>query len=80
MPTKFIRCVKKVHKEEMKRYGYEKYNPYAVCRIATGYYGTTHHIGVIHKLHPKCVKCKHHHCKHHPGHEEYLKKHIARFD
>ena len=59
MPKKFIRCVKEVKKAEMKRYGREKYNPYAVCRKSTGFYGSTHHIGM---LHPKCQKCKHHRC------------------
>jgi hypothetical protein len=80
MPKKFISCVKKVTKEEMERYGKLKYNPYAVCRVATGYYGSTHEIGMIHpKHHSKCHKCKHLHCKHHPRHEEYLKKHILKF-
>lgn len=49
MPKKFIECVKKVKKENKKRYGYQKYNPYAVCRKATGYYGTTHEIGMVNK-------------------------------
>ena len=50
MPKKFISCVKKVTKAEKKRYGKLKYNPYAVCRKSTNYYGTTHDIGMIHKL------------------------------
>lgn len=41
MPKKFKKCVKDVRKAEMKRYGYEKYNPYAVCRVSTGFYGST---------------------------------------
>lgn len=49
MPKKFIRCVKKVSKATKKRYGYLKYNPYAVCRVATGYHGTTRDIGLIHR-------------------------------
>lgn len=31
MPKELEECVKKVKKEEKERYGYEKYNPYAVC-------------------------------------------------
>ena len=42
MPAKFIRCVEHV---EAKHTGV---NPYAVCRKSTGYYGTTHDIGMIH--------------------------------
>jgi hypothetical protein len=45
MPKKFISCVKKVK----KKYPKGEYNPYAVCRVSTGYYGTTHEIGMIHK-------------------------------
>jgi hypothetical protein len=44
MPEKFVKCVKAV-----KAKG-GKYNPYAVCRKSTGYYGTTHDIGMIHKI------------------------------
>ena len=44
MPKKFIRCVKKVKKSS------PNVNPYVVCRKSTGYYGTTHHIGLIHKI------------------------------
>ena len=44
MPEKFIRCVKKVSKSS------PNVNPYAVCRKAVGYYGSTHHIGLKHKL------------------------------
>lgn len=47
MPKKFISCVKKVTKAEKKRYGYLKYNPFAVCRVSTGYFGTTHDIGFV---------------------------------
>ena len=47
MPRKFISCVKKVSKA-MKETGY-KGSPYAICRVATGYYGTSHNIGMIHK-------------------------------
>ena len=36
MPSKFKRCVKKVSKQK-------GYNPYAVCRVSTGYYGSTRH-------------------------------------
>ena len=37
MPKKFESCVKKV-----KAKGGD-YNPYAVCRVSTGYYGPTRH-------------------------------------
>jgi cupin superfamily acireductone dioxygenase involved in methionine salvage len=48
LPAKFIRCVKKVKK---KQHGRDyPYNPYAVCRVSTGYYGTSHNIGLIHKI------------------------------
>jgi len=40
-PEKFKACVKKVKKSDKERYGYEKYNPYAVCRVSTGFYGST---------------------------------------
>jgi len=46
MPKDFIKCVKEVSKKNKKG----KYNPYAVCRVSTGYYGTTHDIGMIHKI------------------------------
>lgn len=38
MPKKFVSCVKKVKKQS------STYNPYAVCRVSTGFYGSTHHI------------------------------------
>lgn len=41
MPLKFKRCVSEVKRSEMRRYGRYKYNPYAVCRVSTGYYGST---------------------------------------
>jgi len=44
MPAKFIRCVKTVKKKN------PNVNPYAICRVSTGYYGTTHHIGMIHPI------------------------------
>ena len=62
MPKKFIKCVKKV-KARMKATGY-KGNPYAICRVSTGYYGTTHNIGMLHrkkKCHGRCHICKHRH-------------------
>lgn len=43
MPYKFKKCVKKVKKSNIERYGFEKYNPYATCRVSTGYYGSTKH-------------------------------------
>jgi len=45
MPEKFIKCVKDVSKKMKKGY---KGSPYAICRKSTGYYGTTHDIGMIH--------------------------------
>lgn len=46
MPEKFISCVKKV---SAKQRGKEKkYNPYAVCRASTGYFGSSHNIGLKH--------------------------------
>lgn len=48
MPKKFIRCVKKVMaKQKGKR---KKVNPYAVCRVSTGYHGSSHNIGLKHKI------------------------------
>jgi len=44
MPKEFISCVRKLK----KKYKHGEYNPYAVCRKSTGYYGTTHDIGMIH--------------------------------
>lgn len=37
MPKKFVSCVKKVKAKGKKN------NPYAVCRVSTGFYGSTHH-------------------------------------
>lgn len=41
MPKKFTSCVKKVS-SKMKETGC-KGNPYAICRISTGYKGSTKH-------------------------------------
>ena len=38
MPIKFVNCVRAVSKKSKG-----KYNPYAVCRISTGFYGSTKH-------------------------------------
>lgn len=43
MPKKFVRCTRKLLK---KGYGQKAY---PICRVSTGYYGTTHDIGLIHK-------------------------------
>lgn len=51
MPKKFISCVKKVGKQ-IKKSGY-KGNAYAICRVSTKYFGTSHHIGLIHKIRKK---------------------------
>ena len=48
MPKKFIRCVKEVKKGQEEHPNWTTVNPYAVCRISTGYYGTTHDIGLLH--------------------------------
>lgn len=45
MPQKYKSCVKKVKAKNKKEYGYDKYNPYAVCRVSTGFYGSTHEKG-----------------------------------
>ena len=37
MPKKFVACVKAVKKQK------GKYNPYAVCRVSTKFYGSTKH-------------------------------------
>lgn len=37
MPEKFLRCVRKVKKQ----YPEGEYNPYAVCRVSTKFYGST---------------------------------------
>jgi hypothetical protein len=34
MPAKYESCVKQVSKSNVSRYGYQKYNPYAVCRAS----------------------------------------------
>lgn len=47
MPKKFIDCVRKVMKKEEKKQEHERVNPYAVCRKSTGYYGTSHNIGLL---------------------------------
>jgi len=36
MPKNFMECVKKI---KAKRNG----NPYAICRVSTGFYGAVHH-------------------------------------
>jgi hypothetical protein len=41
MPKKFIACIKAVEKK-MKTTGY-KGNPYAICRVSTGFFGSTRH-------------------------------------
>jgi hypothetical protein len=46
MPEKFKRCVFKVMEKNIEKG--TKYNPYAVCRKSTGYYGTTHDVGILH--------------------------------
>lgn len=68
MPKKFIETEKVIAKAIKKgvipKYYYRdgvrhEPNPYALARYATGYYGTTHHIGLIHHL-----RHTHHHLKH----------------
>ena len=59
MPKKFIEAERKIARaiklgkipKTYIRHGKRiKSNPYALARHATGYHGTTHHIGMIHKL------------------------------
>lgn len=59
MPKKFIeaeRSIEKAMKEgRIPKYYYRhghriKSNPYALARYATGYYGTTHDIGMKHPI------------------------------
>jgi hypothetical protein len=49
MPKKFVSCVRKVR----KRYPTGQYNPFAICRVSTGYYGKTRHIGLLNPLRRK---------------------------
>jgi len=42
VPEKFLSCVRAVTKSNKKRYGKQKYNPYAVCRVSTGFFGSTY--------------------------------------
>lgn len=41
MPKKFVSCVRKVNLKNKKENG--KYNPYAICRVSTKYFGSTKH-------------------------------------
>jgi len=43
MPKKFISCVEKVSAKNLLLPESKQVNPYAVCRVSTGYTGTTHH-------------------------------------
>ena len=47
MPKKYIDCVKKILGKQKTDSKARKYNAYAVCRVSTGYYGTTHNIGLL---------------------------------
>jgi hypothetical protein len=60
MPRRFItveRAIARAIKHgKIPRYYYKngikhKSNPYAIARVATGYYGTTHDIGMLHPIH-----------------------------
>ena len=62
MPKKFIkaeRAIAKAIKEgRIPKYYYRegekiKTNPYALARRATGYHGTTYHIGMLHPIKKK---------------------------
>lgn len=76
MPKKFIKCVKAVSKGiksgDIQKTYYDKHgkkvksNPYAICRKATEYYGSSHNIGMIHP----------HHFKHIHKLKEQLKKEV----
>jgi len=59
MPKHFIKVEKAIAKAiksgKIPKYYYKdgkkiESNPYAIARKATGYKGTTHHIGMIHPL------------------------------
>ena len=56
MPKKFIKCVKEVSRK-IKASIY-KGNPYAICRVSTGYHGSTRDVGLIHKKTDKHAKDK----------------------
>jgi hypothetical protein len=45
MPAKFQRCVKAVAKKKIPNV-----NPYAICRVSTGFYGSTRHSKIKHKV------------------------------
>lgn len=62
MPKQFIKVVKSIQKAiksgKIPKYYYKDHkkiesSPYALARKATGYKGTTHHIGMIHPLRKK---------------------------
>lgn len=67
MPRKYERCVESVEKAEMKRYGYEKYNPYAVCHKSLG----------IHPSHKKSLQPLRKHMMHDHKFDKRL-SHIAK--
>lgn len=65
MPKKFIEVERKIagaiKKGEIPKYYYKegkryKSNPYALARHATGYHGTTHDIGMIHKKSKRTIR------------------------
>jgi len=58
MPKQFIKAVKAIEKRiragEIPRHYYKRgkryaTSAYAIARKATGYYGTTHDIGIVHR-------------------------------
>ena len=49
IPKKFMSCVSKVSKKIKAGELPAGSSAYAICRSSTGYYGTTHDIGMIHK-------------------------------
>jgi hypothetical protein len=65
MPKRFIRTERAIEREmkagKIPKYYFKgghryKSNAYALARHATGYYGTTHHIGLIHPLKKRTLK------------------------
>jgi len=49
MPKKFTSCISKVSKKIKAGELPAGSSAFAICRVSTGYYGTTHDIGMIHK-------------------------------
>jgi hypothetical protein len=68
MPKKYLAAVKaikaairagRIPKHYYKHGHRYESNPYAIARYATGYHGTTHDIGLVHRIKKK-IHSKHH--------------------